>query len=145
MAETRARQRSSRLPVFATIQKIPAGLMLIPLVLGVLVNTFAPGALTIGSFTTASFEDGALALIALLIFATGAQITGSNSRKAAATTTVVVLASDPRFLPFVPSAAAQTASAVLVTAVLAPLVASWVLRWSGGPAVHDAVAGPTSR
>jgi 2-keto-3-deoxygluconate permease len=91
MAEARVRQRGSRLPVFATMQRIPAGLMLVPLVLGVLVNTFAPGALAIGGFTTALFRDGALALIALLIFATGSQITGSHSGKAAAATTIVVL------------------------------------------------------
>jgi 2-keto-3-deoxygluconate permease len=73
------------------MQKVPAGLMLIPLALGVLVNSFAPEALKIGGFTQALFKDGALALIALLIFATGAQITGSHSGKAAAATTTVVL------------------------------------------------------
>lgn len=65
--------------------------MLIPLMLGVLMNTFAPEALKIGGFTTALFKDGALTLIAVLILATGAQITGSHSGKAAASTTTVVL------------------------------------------------------
>ena len=50
-----------------------------------------------------------------------------------------VAAADPRFLPFVASASAQTATAVLVTAILAPLVASWVLRRAGGLTVHDPV------
>ena len=66
-------------------------MMLIPLMLGVLMNTFAPEALKIGGFTTALFKDGALTLIAVLILATGAQITGSHSGKAAASTTTVVL------------------------------------------------------
>ncbi|MEV5827990.1 2-keto-3-deoxygluconate permease [Spirillospora sp. NPDC052242] len=81
----------SRLPLFALMQKVPAGLMLIPLTLGVLINSFAPQVLEIGGFTQALFKDGALALIALLVFATGAQITGSHNGKAAATTTGVVL------------------------------------------------------
>ncbi|MFJ6078025.1 2-keto-3-deoxygluconate permease [Pseudarthrobacter sp. NPDC092419] len=77
--------------MFAFLQKVPAGMMLIPLVLGVLMNTFAPEALKIGGFTTALFKEGALTLIAVLILATGAQITGSHSGKAAASTTTVVL------------------------------------------------------
>jgi 2-keto-3-deoxygluconate permease len=91
MAETQLRQTPSRVPLFKTMQKVPAGLMLIPLALGVLVNTFAPESIRIGGFTQALFKDGALPLIAVLIFATGAQITGSHSGKAAATTTTVVL------------------------------------------------------
>ncbi|MDP9998469.1 2-keto-3-deoxygluconate permease [Pseudarthrobacter sulfonivorans] len=81
----------SRFPMFAFLQKVPAGMMLIPLMLGVLMNTFAPEALKIGGFTTALFKEGTLTLIAVLILATGAQITGSHSGKAAASTTTVVL------------------------------------------------------
>jgi 2-keto-3-deoxygluconate permease len=43
-----------------------------------------------------------------------------------------VAAADPRFEPFVATAAAQAATAVLVTGLLAPLVAAWVLKKSGG-------------
>jgi 2-keto-3-deoxygluconate permease len=77
--------------MFSFLQRVPAGMMLIPLMLGVLMNTFAPEALKIGGFTTALFKEGALTLIAVLILATGAQITGSHSGKAAASTTTVVL------------------------------------------------------
>ena len=42
MAEMQSRQGRSRFPMFTTMQKVPAGLMLIPLAMGVLVNTFAP-------------------------------------------------------------------------------------------------------
>ncbi|WP_164200640.1 2-keto-3-deoxygluconate permease [[Micrococcus luteus] ATCC 49442] len=91
MTQLHLRGGRSRLPMFAFLQKVPAGMMLIPLMLGVLMNTFAPEALKIGGFTTALFKEGALTLIAVLILATGAQITGSHSGKAAASTTTVVL------------------------------------------------------
>jgi len=39
---------------------------------------------------------------------------------------------DPSFAPFVEVATAQVAAAVLVTAVLAPLLAAWVLKREGG-------------
>jgi 2-keto-3-deoxygluconate permease len=81
----------SKFPMFATMQRIPGGLMLVPLVLGSLVGTFAPGALGIGSFTTALFQNGALALIALLIFATGTQVTGGTGGAVASHTIVVLI------------------------------------------------------
>jgi 2-keto-3-deoxygluconate permease len=84
-------EQSSRLPMFRFMSRIPGGLMLVPLALGVLFNTFAPAALEIGGFTSALFHEGALTLIAVLILATGAQITGRHAGKAAASTTLVVL------------------------------------------------------
>ena len=67
-------QERSIFPMFRTMLKIPGGLMLIPLILGSILGTFAPEALGIGSFTTALFKNSALPLIALLIFATGTQV-----------------------------------------------------------------------
>lgn len=64
-----------KVPILDTINKIPGGLMVVPLVLGVLMNTFFPNALQIGSFTTALFKNGANCLIALMFFCSGAQIT----------------------------------------------------------------------
>lgn len=61
-------------PIVRTLNRVPGGMMLIPLLLGSIVRTFAPGFLNFGSFTTALFRDSALPLIALLILATGAQI-----------------------------------------------------------------------
>lgn len=63
-----------KVPVLDTINRIPGGIMVVPLLLGVLVNTFFPGALGIGSFTTALFKNGALPLIAVLFVCSGAQI-----------------------------------------------------------------------
>lgn len=78
-------------PLFRTMKRLPGGLMLVPLVLGSLIGTLAPGALDIGSFTTALFKDSALPLIALLIFATGTQVTLRTSGPVLATTGVVLL------------------------------------------------------
>lgn len=64
----------SRFPMYQTMMKVPGGLMLLPLILGSIIGTFAPDALAIGGFTTALFKNSALPLIALLIFATGTQV-----------------------------------------------------------------------
>ena len=85
------RTTPSRFPMFEMMRRIPGGLMLIPLALGVLVNTFAPDALGIGSFTTALFKEGAVALIALMVRANGASITGTHNSNGGAGTTLVVL------------------------------------------------------
>ena len=66
-------------PFYQWMDKVPGGLMLIPLVLGSIVGTWGVGFLELGSFTTALFADGALPLIALLIFATGTQVTLKTS------------------------------------------------------------------
>ncbi|WDZ88763.1 2-keto-3-deoxygluconate permease [Nocardiopsis sp. HUAS JQ3] len=81
----------SLVPLYHWMNKIPGGAMLIPLVLGSVIGTFAPGALDIGSFTTALFKDSAMPLIALLIFATGTQVTLRTSGPVLATTGVVLL------------------------------------------------------
>ncbi len=81
----------SRVPLFDGMNRIPGGLMLIPLVLGSIVGTFAPGFLELGNFTTALFKDSALPLIAVLIFATGMQITLKTSGPVLATTGTILL------------------------------------------------------
>lgn len=63
-----------KVPILDTINKVPGGLMVIPLVLGVVVNSLLPEFLQIGSFTTALFKQGANVLIATLFFCSGAQI-----------------------------------------------------------------------
>lgn len=68
-------RRRIRVPLFDGMNRVPGGLMLIPLILGSIIGTFFMPALEIGSFTTALFVDSALPLIALLIFATGTQVT----------------------------------------------------------------------
>ncbi|RLM28094.1 2-keto-3-deoxygluconate permease [Brenneria alni] len=58
----------------ATIEKIPGGMMVVPLVLGALLNTFAPQALNVGGFTTALFKNGAAPLIGAFLLCMGAGI-----------------------------------------------------------------------
>jgi 2-keto-3-deoxygluconate permease len=53
---------------------IPGALMLVPLFLGAIINTFFPQALDIGSFTTALFRDGTAALLGLFFFCLGSQL-----------------------------------------------------------------------
>lgn len=60
--------------ILKTIQKVPGGLMVVPLLLGTTINTFAPNALSIGGFTTALFQQSATALIAFFCLCNGAQI-----------------------------------------------------------------------
>ncbi|MDR3264442.1 MAG: 2-keto-3-deoxygluconate permease, partial [Synergistaceae bacterium] len=64
-----------KVPILKSINRVPGGLMVVFLVLGCLVNTFAPQSLMIGSFTTFLFKQGAMPLIAVLLFCSGAQIT----------------------------------------------------------------------
>lgn len=39
------------------LRKVPAGMMIVPLLIGSFMNTFFPEALKIGSFTTATFSS----------------------------------------------------------------------------------------
>ncbi|MBZ4654279.1 MAG: 2-keto-3-deoxygluconate permease [Bacillota bacterium] len=65
-----------------TLEKIPGGMMVVPLLMAALLNTFFPKALMIGGFTTALFKNSALALIALFLLCNGAQMRFSAAPKA---------------------------------------------------------------
>jgi 2-keto-3-deoxygluconate permease len=65
------------------IDKVPGGLMVIPLLLGVLVNTFFPEALKIGGFTTAMFSSsGALPILGVFLVCVGSQLSFNLAPKA---------------------------------------------------------------
>lgn len=60
--------------VLRKIGRIPGALMIVPLFLGAIVNSFAPEVLNIGSFTTALFKNGVPVLIGLFFMCIGSQI-----------------------------------------------------------------------
>lgn len=64
------------------MEKIPGGLMIIPMFIAAFINTFAPDLLRIGNFTEALFVDGVLVLIALFLLCSGAQIDVKNAGSA---------------------------------------------------------------
>ncbi|MCD7983710.1 MAG: 2-keto-3-deoxygluconate permease [Desulfovibrio sp.] len=60
--------------ILESVKRIPGGLMIVPLLLGVLVNTFCPSWLNIGSFSTFLWKTGAMPILAVFLFCNGAQI-----------------------------------------------------------------------
>src|SRR5690606_27012589 len=81
----------SRFPMYAAMMKVPGGLMLLPLILGSIIGTFAPDAIAIGGFTQALFKQSAQPLIALLIFATGTQVNMRTGGPTLATAATILL------------------------------------------------------
>ena len=63
-----------QMPILKTMRKVPGGLMVVPLLIGALINTFFPHALSIGGFTQALFKDGAQTLIGMFLCCMGSQI-----------------------------------------------------------------------
>jgi len=72
-----------QIPIKKTLDKIPGGMMVVPLFLGVLVNTFFPQFLKIGGFTTALFSSTASStILACFMFLIGSQINFKMAPKA---------------------------------------------------------------
>jgi hypothetical protein len=66
--------KETGMKILQLVKKVPGGLMVVPLLLGVFLNTFVPGVLNIGGFTTNLWKTGASTLIAMFLFCNGAQI-----------------------------------------------------------------------
>lgn len=61
--------------ILKTVQKVPGGLMVIPLFLGAVINLIFPQLLDIGGMTTATFKSGAGSFIGASLLCVGSQIT----------------------------------------------------------------------
>jgi 2-keto-3-deoxygluconate permease len=60
--------------ILKTVQRVPGGLMVVPLILGAVINLVAPGILKIGGLTSATFLSGQGAYIGLSLMCVGSQI-----------------------------------------------------------------------
>jgi 2-keto-3-deoxygluconate permease len=60
--------------ILRTVKRIPGGMMVVPLLLGALTNTFFPQIFELGGFTEALLSTGATAILAVFLFCNGAQI-----------------------------------------------------------------------
>lgn len=60
--------------IVKSMKKVPGGMLLVPAVIGLLINTLFPNALKIGGFTQALFKDSTQPLLALFVLCAGSQI-----------------------------------------------------------------------
>lgn len=63
------------LAILKRVQSIPGGMMVVPLFIGALINTFAPWLVNIGGFTEALGAKGFITLIAAYLFCIGTKMT----------------------------------------------------------------------
>lgn len=59
---------------FKLMQKVPGGLIIVPMLIGVICNTFVPSVLEIGGFTTGMFKTGTACLLGMFLLLNGASI-----------------------------------------------------------------------
>lgn len=79
--------------IMKTVQKVPGGMMVIPLLIGAILNTLAPNALKIGSFTTAVFSNAGVAtIVGLQVFFVGTSLRIKEAPEAIKRGTVLLIA-----------------------------------------------------
>lgn len=78
-------------PIKRTLDRIPGGIMIVPLFLGAIVNSFAPNLLRIGGFTEALFINGVIPLIAFFFVCIGAEINLKTAKSALAKGTTMLV------------------------------------------------------
>ena len=59
---------------FKLMKKVPGGLIIVPMLIGVLANTFIPNVLEIGGFTSGMFKTGTACLLGMFLLLNGASI-----------------------------------------------------------------------
>jgi 2-keto-3-deoxygluconate permease len=67
-------ERRPLMNILGNVKKVPGGLMLIPMLIVAIINTFFPSALDIGSATTALFKSGTMCIIGIILFTAGTQL-----------------------------------------------------------------------
>lgn len=79
--------------ILKTVKKVPGGLMVVPLLLGAILNTFVPQLLRIGSLTTAIFSSAGIATtIGFALVCIGSQLNLKQAPEALKRGTVLLLA-----------------------------------------------------
>src|SRR6476620_11765322 len=61
--------------IYKTVTRVPGGLMVVPLFLGMAINTFAPNLLKIGGFTQALTGVGYPTVLGMYLFTVGTKMT----------------------------------------------------------------------
>src|ERR1700722_14530319 len=61
--------------IYKTINKVPGGLMVVPLFIGMVINTFFPTLLKIGGFTEALSNVGYPTILGMYLFTVGTKMT----------------------------------------------------------------------
>src|SRR3984957_12354153 len=61
--------------IYKTINKVPGGLMVVPLFTGMIINTFFPHLLKIGGFTQALSDVGYPTILGMYLFTVGTKMT----------------------------------------------------------------------
>ncbi len=79
------------IPIKRFLDRFPGGIVIIPLLIGCVINSFCPSVLQIGGFTTA-IATGTSTLVGSLFFCLGAQLNLKCAKQAVKTGVVLVLA-----------------------------------------------------
>src|SRR5215217_3953495 len=61
--------------IFKTVNRVPGGLMVVPLFIGMVLNTFFPNLLKIGGFTEALSGAGYQTVLGMYLFTVGTKMT----------------------------------------------------------------------
>lgn len=78
--------------IMKSMKKVPGGMLLVPMIIGLIINTAFPHALKIGGFTQALFKDSTQPLLALFILCSGAQIDIRTAKTALSKGAVLTIA-----------------------------------------------------
>lgn len=61
------------LPILKHMQKVPGGLMIVPMLITAIINTVWPEALQIGGSTTGAFSTGTMTIIGIVLVISGSR------------------------------------------------------------------------